>query len=138
MFPDQDLLGHLFSPNKWIKLPWYYNAIKTFRYWHGNFYTDEEVRVLHYIVDKPWNRRPKRNNEEETERSGRVYEGDLGRFEEVWKEEEMGKYPEIVAPAMEADGVTHGWWWEEWEELVWESKGRGFGKLSYLEGLVAK
>ena len=27
------------------------------RYWHENIWRDEEVRVLHYIVDKPWERR---------------------------------------------------------------------------------
>ena len=36
---------------------WQYNALKTMRYWHENLWRDGEVRALHYIVDKPWERR---------------------------------------------------------------------------------
>ena len=53
-FPDQDFLAHFFK-DRWMPLGWQYNAIKTARYWHPNLWRDEEVRNLHYIVDKPWN-----------------------------------------------------------------------------------
>jgi inositol 3-alpha-galactosyltransferase len=52
-FPDQDLLGVYFK-HKWIALSWDVNAIKTARYWHPKLWTDQGVRNLHYIVDKPW------------------------------------------------------------------------------------
>ena len=52
-FPDQDFLADYFR-NRWISLGWQYNALKTMRYWHPNIWRDEEVRCLHYIVDKPW------------------------------------------------------------------------------------
>ncbi|KAL7771496.1 hypothetical protein CFE70_001442 [Pyrenophora teres f. teres 0-1] len=29
-------------------------VMATWRYWHTNFWKDDEVAVLHYIVDKPW------------------------------------------------------------------------------------
>ena len=51
--PDQDFLAEFFR-NRWISLPWQYNAQKTLRYQHTNLWIDEEVVCLHYIVDKPW------------------------------------------------------------------------------------
>ena len=55
-FPDQDFLADFFL-DRWRPLGWKYNALKTMRYWHENIWRDEEVRALHYIVDKPWERR---------------------------------------------------------------------------------
>ena len=55
-FPDQDFLIDFFR-NRWTSLSWKYNALKTMRSWHPRMYSDEHVVVLHYIVDKPWERR---------------------------------------------------------------------------------
>lgn len=55
-FPDQDFLAAFFLHN-WVSLPWKYNALKTMKQWHTNIWRDDEVCGLHYIVDKPWNRR---------------------------------------------------------------------------------
>ncbi|KAI9747708.1 MAG: Peptidyl-prolyl cis-trans isomerase H [Chaenotheca gracillima] len=55
-FPDQHFLDEFFR-NKWISIPWQWNATKTRRYWHSNIWRDEEVKALHYIVDKPWEER---------------------------------------------------------------------------------
>ena len=55
-FPDQDFLAEYFRA-KWLPLPWKYNALKTMRQWHTNIWRDDEVRGLHYIVDKPWQKR---------------------------------------------------------------------------------
>ena len=129
MFPDQDLLGYIF-PN-WTVIPWYYNAIKTFRYWHGSFYTDEQVRNLHYIVDKPWRRRPNLNSLEDRNRSGLVYRVEAGDYKDV-KDDAEG-----VVPGKEGDAVTHGWWWEEYEEMVSELRGKQWTWLDYVEDLVA-
>jgi inositol 3-alpha-galactosyltransferase len=54
-FPDQDFLADFFR-DKWHPVSWRYNALKTMRYWHPRMWSDEEVVVLHYIVDKPWER----------------------------------------------------------------------------------
>lgn len=56
LFPDQNFLDEFFS-DKWTSLGWQYNALKTMRYWHPDMWRDSEVRVLHYIVDKPWQKR---------------------------------------------------------------------------------
>ncbi|WVQ96916.1 hypothetical protein IAU59_004024 [Kwoniella sp. CBS 9459] len=128
MFPDQDLLQE-FWRGRWVNLPWIYNAIKTMRYEHGDFFRDDEVRNLHYIVDKPWKQRPKYNSTEEKMRTGRVYQVDHGEFEHerdgVWG-----------IPAKEADAVTHGWWWEAYEEMSAEYRSEGCWSLGYVGQLV--
>ncbi len=55
-FPDQDFLNEAFN-SRWKSLSWKTNALKTWRYWHPNIWVDNEVAVLHYIVDKPWQKR---------------------------------------------------------------------------------
>ena len=55
-FPDQDFLASFFC-HKWLSLPWKVNALKTMKQWHTNIWRDSEVRALHYIVDKPWEKR---------------------------------------------------------------------------------
>ncbi|KAF5337221.1 hypothetical protein D9611_003289 [Ephemerocybe angulata] len=54
VFPDQDLLTHVFR-GKWVPLPWYYNALRTLPDVHPQLWDEAEVRCLHYILaDKPW------------------------------------------------------------------------------------
>lgn len=53
-FPDQDFLA-AFYRGKWQPLPWYYNALKKLRSVHPAMWRDEEVRNVHYILNKPWN-----------------------------------------------------------------------------------
>ncbi|KAL8713734.1 MAG: hypothetical protein Q9220_002260 [cf. Caloplaca sp. 1 TL-2023] len=55
-FPDQDFLIHYFR-GRWLSLSWKYNALKTMENWHRNIWRDDEVTGLHYIVDKPWEKR---------------------------------------------------------------------------------
>ncbi|KAL9618570.1 MAG: hypothetical protein Q9160_006754 [Pyrenula sp. 1 TL-2023] len=54
--PDQDFLNDFFQ-GKWQPLQWRYNALKTMRNWHPKLWDDDEVVILHYIVDKPWEKR---------------------------------------------------------------------------------
>lgn len=54
-FPDQDFLADFYR-DKWCPVSWRYNALKTMRYWHPRIWSDEKLVVLHYIVDKPWER----------------------------------------------------------------------------------
>ena len=88
-FPDQDFLNQVFRGD-WRSLHWSVNALKTWRYWHTNMWSDSHVTVLHYIVDKPWAKRVS------TSPSG-----------------------EEVAGYKGDDGETHSWWWSEfshWKE----------------------
>lgn len=55
-FPDQDFLADFFR-NKWKAVSWKYNAIKTHPYIHPSLWSQQQLVILHYIVDKPWERR---------------------------------------------------------------------------------
>lgn len=81
-FPDQNFLDEFFKDH-WVPIGWQYNAFKTSRYWHAKSWRDEEVRALHYIVDKPWEARVKEDG---------------------------------TAGYRSRDGVTHSWWWREFED----------------------
>ncbi|KEF61316.1 uncharacterized protein A1O9_02881 [Exophiala aquamarina CBS 119918] len=54
-FPDQDFLAEFYR-DKWCPVSWKFNALKTMRYWHPRIWSNEKLVVLHYIVDKPWER----------------------------------------------------------------------------------
>lgn len=54
-FPDQDFLADFFR-NHWKPLSWKYNAIKTHPYIHPALWSQDRLVILHYIVDKPWER----------------------------------------------------------------------------------
>ncbi|WVQ97137.1 hypothetical protein IAU59_004247 [Kwoniella sp. CBS 9459] len=56
-FADQDVMAEVFR-GRWKPLPWWCNALKTLRAVHKDVWRDEEVRLIHYILDKPWHRRP--------------------------------------------------------------------------------
>ena len=56
LFFDQDLLAIVYR-NRWRPLPYTYNALKPMRACHAPLWRDANVRVLHYILDKPWKSR---------------------------------------------------------------------------------
>ncbi|CCG84157.1 protein of unknown function [Taphrina deformans PYCC 5710] len=56
-FPDQDVLVGLYG-HEWRSLSWTYNAVKISREWHADMWSDRGMKNLHYICDKPWEKRP--------------------------------------------------------------------------------
>ncbi|KAH0565024.1 hypothetical protein GP486_001594 [Trichoglossum hirsutum] len=58
-FADQSLLSDLFK-DRWVSLPYVYNALKTLR-WpgvHKDIWMDGNVKNIHYILNpKPWDKR---------------------------------------------------------------------------------
>ena len=56
VFPDQDILAVVYR-GKWKPLPYHYNALKPMRDCHARLWKDEDVKVLHYILNKPWESR---------------------------------------------------------------------------------
>ncbi len=57
-FPDQSLLSDLFR-DRWVTLPYTYNALKTLRDAHKPIWRDDEVKNVHYIFAvKPWHEKP--------------------------------------------------------------------------------
>lgn len=56
IFYDQDLLPIVFD-DKWLPLPYIYNGLKTLRGCHADLWKDNDVKILHYILAKPWQSR---------------------------------------------------------------------------------
>lgn len=56
LFPDQDVLVGVYG-NNWRSLSWTYNAVKISREWHADMWDDKSIKNLHYICDKPWEKR---------------------------------------------------------------------------------
>jgi lipopolysaccharide biosynthesis glycosyltransferase len=56
LFFDQDLLAIVYR-NRWKPLPYTYNALKPMRSCHADLWRDEDVKILHYILNKPWKSR---------------------------------------------------------------------------------
>ncbi|KAJ8660065.1 hypothetical protein O0I10_004293 [Lichtheimia ornata] len=53
-FPDQDFLNEVFN-EKWVKLPYIYNALKTLPVTHAGMWRLEHVKNIHFILTrKPW------------------------------------------------------------------------------------
>jgi inositol 3-alpha-galactosyltransferase len=123
MFPDQDFLAYFFL-DRWKPLPWHYNALKTWRYWHPEMWRDEEVGVLHYIVDKPWNARVKTVRKECDGVDGAQVDG-AGDAQE-----------EKIAGYLGRDGETHSWWWDVYEEWIKSRKSMGGRYVSYAPTLM--
>ena len=98
-FPDQDFLNIVFQ-GRWQALSWRTNALKTWRYWHPNMWRDDEVAVLHYIVDKPW-----------AARVGTSPSGDK------------------IAGYKGDDGETHSWWWNAFNKWTAERSSQNETKL---------
>ncbi|KAK9679539.1 hypothetical protein K7432_016244 [Basidiobolus ranarum] len=53
LFPDQDFLNEIFR-NSWIPLSHIYNALKPMKYCHSKTWVLEEIKNIHYILEKPW------------------------------------------------------------------------------------
>lgn len=59
-FADQSLLADLFR-DRWVALPYIYNALKTLRWQdvHAPIWQDKRVKNIHYILSpKPWDEKP--------------------------------------------------------------------------------
>ncbi|KAI9591602.1 LPS:glycosyltransferase [Syncephalis fuscata] len=52
-FVDQDLLNIYFE-ERVLSMPYIYNALKTLRAYHSAIWRDDDVRCIHYILEKPW------------------------------------------------------------------------------------
>lgn len=53
-FAEQSLLSYIYQ-EKWFSLPYIYNALKTLRTVHKKLWNDDDVKIVHYILNKPWN-----------------------------------------------------------------------------------
>ena len=56
-FAEQDYLNERYS-GRWRPLPWVYNALKTLPAQHPEVWEGAAAKNVHFIIDKPWERRP--------------------------------------------------------------------------------
>ncbi|WWC66588.1 uncharacterized protein I206_100491 [Kwoniella pini CBS 10737] len=132
-FADQDVITEVFK-GKWKVLPWWCNALKTQRSVHKNMWKDQEVRLIHYILDKPWDHRPvnlppyksKRmelpptpttpsNYSNHTNEKRNLPESLINAIKNTPKQESITNYDAV-----------HSWWWLVYEELLdeWKAENR--------------
>ncbi|MCW2809892.1 MAG: glycosyl transferase family protein [Friedmanniella sp.] len=52
-FAEQDFLNEHFA-GRWVPLAYAYNALKTLPHQHPALWNADEVKNVHYIIDKPW------------------------------------------------------------------------------------
>jgi len=52
-FAEQDLLNEHYH-QRWQPLPYVYNALKTLAFQHPSLWDASDVKNIHYIIDKPW------------------------------------------------------------------------------------
>lgn len=57
VFAEQDFLNDLFH-DRWLPLHYGYNALKTLALQHPKMWDMQRVKNIHYIIDKPWEKRP--------------------------------------------------------------------------------
>lgn len=57
VFAEQDFLNDVFHDH-WLPLHYGYNALKTLELQHPRMWEMKRVKNLHYIIDKPWQKRP--------------------------------------------------------------------------------
>ncbi|OCF73611.1 galactinol synthase [Kwoniella mangroviensis CBS 8886] len=128
-FADQDVITEVFK-GRWKPLPWWCNALKTQRAVHGSMWRDEEVRLIHYILDKPWNHRPSdlpphptlpptpitpsnftQQQTQNTEKRRPLPPGLLDAVRNTSPQESLTNYDAV-----------HAWWWIVYEDLLGEWK----------------
>ncbi len=61
-FAEQDFLNAFFR-DRWVPLHYGYNALKTLPLQHPKIWDFGRVKNIHYIIDKPWEKRPQRGDQ---------------------------------------------------------------------------
>lgn len=65
-FSEQDLLNEVFE-QRWTPLSYAYNALKTLPFQHEKLWKFDEVKNIHYILKKPW-QKPQHPTSEQQDR----------------------------------------------------------------------
>lgn len=81
IFFDQDLLAIVYR-GKWKPLPYVYNALKPMRDCHAPLWRDEDIKILHYILNKPWKSRTYKNDRIES--THKLWWDEYAKVEEEW------------------------------------------------------
>ncbi|XXG97809.1 hypothetical protein Hte_004122 [Hypoxylon texense] len=102
LFFDQDLLAIVYR-GKWKPLPYTYNALKPMRDCHKGLWRDEDVKILHYILNKPWKSRAY-DAEDTIESTHKLWWDEFALVEKEWtgsKDEKTRKlWENVVVPVV--------------------------------------
>jgi len=102
LFFDQDLLAIVYR-DKWTPLPYTYNALKTLRSCHSDLWRDEDVKILHYILNKPWKSRS-HADDDPTEALHGLWWDEFAEVEKEWTEspdeEKRRLWQNVVVPVV--------------------------------------
>ncbi|WWC86052.1 uncharacterized protein L201_000923 [Kwoniella dendrophila CBS 6074] len=131
-FADQDVITEVFKGN-WKPLPWWCNALKTQRAVHKQMWKDDQVRLIHYILDKPWDHRPEslspfRSTSTQLPPTP-ITASNATEFDLTKKDRRPlpQNLIEAVHNTREQESLTnydhvHSWWWLVYEEILDEWK----------------
>ena len=114
-FFEQDLLTLVYR-DKWIHIPHIYNAMKPLRECHSNLWRDEDIKVLHYILQKPWQSRT-------------VTKDTIGITHQLW----WDAYAELESNWHRAGNATRDQLWKDVVEPQVAPKESGFDISSVWE-----
>ncbi|RYO93156.1 hypothetical protein DL766_005691 [Monosporascus sp. MC13-8B] len=84
-FFDQDLLAAVYR-GRWRPLPYTYNALKPMRACHARMWRDADVKILHYILDKPWRSRAF-DEADPVQATHRLWWDEFAEVEGEWRED---------------------------------------------------
>ncbi|CAF1057306.1 unnamed protein product [Adineta ricciae] len=59
-FADQDFLNKYYVKS-WKRLPSIYNSLKTFSQTHPNIWHISKIKIIHFILSKPWDKDDQNN-----------------------------------------------------------------------------
>ncbi|KAH8920643.1 glycosyltransferase family 8 protein [Atractiella rhizophila] len=92
IFGDQEFLRFHYR-GRYVPLPWQYNALKTLSFTHPEVFNLQEVKILHYTMDKPWERR--HPVDPRLENLNVIWREAYANFEKDWKKEGKGMWEYI-------------------------------------------
>ncbi|KAI1381624.1 glycosyltransferase family 8 protein [Hypoxylon crocopeplum] len=93
LFFDQDLLAIVYK-DRWKPLPYHYNALKPMRDCHAALWRDDHVKILHYILNKPWKSRAYDANDT-IESTHKLWWDEFALVEKEWTESADAKKREL-------------------------------------------
>ncbi|CAJ2511234.1 Uu.00g068590.m01.CDS01 [Anthostomella pinea] len=102
LFFDQDLLAIVYR-GRWKPLPYTYNALKPMRACHSGLWKDGDVKILHYILNKPWKSR-QYDADDTIESTHKIWWDHWAEVEREWAEgadeEKMTLWRNVAVPVV--------------------------------------
>lgn len=126
-FADQDIIASAYK-GRWQPLPWWANALKPVRGVHPGVWKDEEVRLIHYILAKPWESRPTSiPSPGPIDPKTDLPSGLVELVRNSPPQESLRDYKEV-----------HLWWWVAYEAMLADMREKGDERWKEVDAGVAQ